>query len=88
MPRSPTSSVFSGMLDGHLRAYSSHDGRILWDFDTGRKFPAVNAKEAQGGSLNLGGPTIAGGMLFVNSGYARFAGRNGYLLLAFSIDGK
>lgn len=81
-------AVFSGSVDGHLRVYSAHDGRILWDFDTGRKFPAVNAKAAQGGSLNLGGPTIAGGMLFVNSGYGRFAGRNGYLLLAFSIDGE
>ena len=80
--------VFSGALDGHLRAYDSSDGKIVWDFDTGRSFAAVNESETKGGSLNLGGPTIAGGMLFVNSGYARFAGRNGHALLAFSVDGK
>jgi polyvinyl alcohol dehydrogenase (cytochrome) len=27
-------AVFSGSVDGHLRAYSTKDGSILWDFDT------------------------------------------------------
>ena len=26
--------VFSGGLDGHLRAYSAEDGHIVWDVDT------------------------------------------------------
>ena len=26
--------VFSGSQDGHLRAYSTRDGSILWAFDT------------------------------------------------------
>ena len=26
--------VFSGSMDGHLRAYSTADGKIVWDFDT------------------------------------------------------
>jgi polyvinyl alcohol dehydrogenase (cytochrome) len=30
--------VFSGALDGHLRAYSTTDGRILWDVDTAREY--------------------------------------------------
>jgi len=36
----------------------------------------------------LAGPAIAGGMLFVNSGYARAGGMPGNVLLAFSVDGK
>ena len=75
--------VFSGSLDGHLRAYSTTDGAIVWDFDTARTFDAVNGDTATGGSLDTGGPTIAGGMLFVNSGYGRFVGRGGNALLAF-----
>jgi polyvinyl alcohol dehydrogenase (cytochrome) len=27
-------AAFSGSLDGHLRAYSTKDGTIIWDFDT------------------------------------------------------
>jgi hypothetical protein len=34
------------------------------------------------------GPAIAGGMMFVSSGYARAGGIPGNVLLAFSIDGK
>src|SRR5581483_4195883 len=26
--------VFSGSMDGHLRAYAAADGKLLWDFDT------------------------------------------------------
>jgi hypothetical protein len=33
-------------------------------------------------------PAIAGGMVFVNSGYARAGGMPGNVLLAFSVDGK
>ncbi|MGH9648256.1 MAG: PQQ-binding-like beta-propeller repeat protein [Bryobacteraceae bacterium] len=38
--------VFSGSLDGHLRAYSTEDGRLLWDFDTVRDFATVNGVKA------------------------------------------
>ena len=31
-------SAFSGSMDGHLRAYSTIDGKILWDFDTAKDF--------------------------------------------------
>jgi polyvinyl alcohol dehydrogenase (cytochrome) len=80
--------VFSGSLDGHLRAYSTRDGSIVWDFDTGQEFPSVNGIKTKGGSLDTAGPTIAGGMLFVNSGYGRFVGQPGNALIAFSVDGK
>ena len=29
-------AVFSGSLDGHMRAYSTTDGRVIWDFNTAR----------------------------------------------------
>lgn len=77
--------VFSGSIDGHLRAYSMKDGKILWDFDTLRRYETVNRVEAQGGSLNGPGATVAGGMLFINSGYGGFGGKPRNVLLAFSV---
>jgi polyvinyl alcohol dehydrogenase (cytochrome) len=75
--------VFSGSLDGHLRAYSSADGKLVWDFDTQRDFETINGVKAHGGSLNATGPIIANGMLFVNSGYSQLTGMGGNVLLAF-----
>jgi polyvinyl alcohol dehydrogenase (cytochrome) len=80
--------AFSGSVDGHLRAYSTKDGAILWDFDTVGPYKTVNGVEASGGSLDGAGPAIGGGMLFVNSGYPVFGGMPGNVLLAFSVDGK
>jgi polyvinyl alcohol dehydrogenase (cytochrome) len=81
-------AVFSGSVDGHLRAYSTKNGAILWDFDTVGPHKTVNSVEAKGGSLDAAGPAIGGGMLFVNSGYALWGGMPGNVLLAFSVDGK
>ena len=80
--------VFSGSLDGHLRAYSAEEGKIVWDFDPVRNYQTVNGVCATGGSLNSPGGVVAGGMLFVNSGYARLGSIPGNVLLAFSVDGK
>jgi len=78
--------VFSGGVDGRLRAYSTNDGKVLWEFDTLHEFTGVNAIKGRGGALDSGGPTIAGGMLFVGSGY--WSGLPGNVLLAFSVDGE
>ena len=72
-------SVFSGSMDGHLRAYSTIDGKILWDFDTAKDFQTKNGIKASGGALDNGGATIVNGIVYINSGNA---------LLAFSVDGK
>jgi polyvinyl alcohol dehydrogenase (cytochrome) len=80
--------VFSGSLDGHLRAYSAEEGKVIWDFDTVRDYETVNHVRATGGSLNGPGAVVVGGMLFVNSGYARLGSIPGNVLLAFSVDGK
>src|SRR3984957_19695692 len=45
-------SAFSGSMDGHLRAYSTIDGKILWDFDTAKDFPTNNGVKASGGPLD------------------------------------
>lgn len=81
-------AVFSGALDGHLRAYSSTDGRVIWDFNSAREFPSVNGKPARGGSIDATGAAVAGGMVFLHSGYSDFGGMPGNILLAFSVDGK
>ena len=82
-------AVFSGSIDGHLRAFSAEDGRLLWDFDTVRDYVTVNGVPAKGGSLDGAGPVIVDGMLYVNSGYLpRFGGMAGNVLLAFSVDGE
>jgi polyvinyl alcohol dehydrogenase (cytochrome) len=80
--------VFSGSVDGHLRAYRSDTGEIIWDFDTVREYDAVNGGKARGGSLDGGGPAVVGGMVYVNSGYGNNGGMPGNVLLAFSVDGK
>jgi len=80
--------AFSGSVDGHLRAYAAADGKILWDVDTVRSYETVNGVAGRGGSLDGAGPAIAGGMLFVNSGYGGNGGIPGNVLLAFSVDGK
>jgi polyvinyl alcohol dehydrogenase (cytochrome) len=76
--------VFSGSVDGHLRAFATEDGRMIWDFDTERDYQTANGVPGKGGSLDGAGPVIAGGMLFVNSGYARNGGVPGNVLLAFA----
>ena len=76
--------VFSASMDGHLRAYSTADGKVVWDFDTAHDFETVNGVKAHGGSMNATGPTIAGGMMFVASGYAQLGGMAGNVLLAFT----
>jgi len=78
--------VFSGSMDGHLRAYSTADGKILWDFDTLPDFATVNRVKAHGGSMSGNGPVVAGNMLYVASGFDVTAGMAGNLMLAFEDD--
>ena len=78
--------VFSGSMDGHLRAYQTSEGNLLWDFDVLRDFETVNGVPARGGSLNATGPTVAGGMLFLGAGYSQLVGLPGNVLLAFAAE--
>jgi len=77
--------AFLGSWDGHIRAYETSAGKIIWDFDTAQDFEAVNGVKTQGGSINSMGPAIAGGMLYITSGYTG-NGMPGNALLAFSLS--
>lgn len=76
-------AVLATSHDGGLRAYAAQEGRVIWQFDTNREFDTVNGVKANGGSMDGPGPVVAGGMLFVNSGYGGLVGRPGNVLLAF-----
>jgi polyvinyl alcohol dehydrogenase (cytochrome) len=75
--------VFSPSNDGAVRAYSATNGSIIWTFDTNREFTTVNGVKAKGGSMNGPAPVVAGGMVYVSSGYGAFGLRPGNVLLAF-----
>jgi len=79
--------VFSGGQDGVLRAFAAADGRQVWEFDTVRDFMTANGVAARGGAMGAPGPIVAGGMLFLGSGYTGLGnGRGGNVLLAFETD--
>jgi polyvinyl alcohol dehydrogenase (cytochrome) len=78
--------VFSPSNDGAVRAYSTANGSVLWSFDTNHDFKTVNGVKAKGGSMNGPAPVVAGGMVYVNSGYGAFGLRPGNVLLAFGAE--
>lgn len=80
--------VLSGSVDGRLRAYSTDDGRIMWSESTAREYVTVNGVAGHGRGINGPGPVVAGGVVYVNSGYPGTGGGAGNVLLAFSVDGK
>jgi len=78
--------VFSPSNDGAVRAYSTRDGAVVWQFDTNREFKTLNGVRARGGSMNGPAPTVAGGRVYIGSGYGAFGLRPGNVLLAFGVD--
>jgi polyvinyl alcohol dehydrogenase (cytochrome) len=85
--------VFSGALDGWFRAYDTATGKILWAYSTtAQTYDTANGVKGQpGGSIDGLGPTIAGGMVYIQSGWLGAANTGGNpvnVLLAFSADGK
>ena len=81
--------VFSGSLDGHLRAYDSETGKIVWEYNTLNSYSTVNGVEATGGSINGPGPSVAQGHVYVNSGYGMWnMWLPGNALIALSVDGE
>jgi polyvinyl alcohol dehydrogenase (cytochrome) len=78
--------VFSGSNDGGMRAFSTKDGSIIWQYDTNHEFQTVNGVAAKGASIVGAPPTVVGGMLYFNTGYGTHGGRTGNVLLAFGLD--
>jgi polyvinyl alcohol dehydrogenase (cytochrome) len=75
--------VFSPSNDGAVRGFSTNDGSVVWEFDTNGAFTTLNGVRAKGGSMNGPAPVVAGGMLYISSGYGAFGLRPGNVLLAF-----
>ena len=78
--------LFVGASNGGVWALSSADGRPLWSYQSAHAFTTVNAVPAHGGSIASAGATVAGGLLFVGSGYGVIAGTPGNVLLAFGVQ--
>ncbi|HUA00294.1 MAG TPA: PQQ-binding-like beta-propeller repeat protein [Candidatus Aquilonibacter sp.] len=76
--------VFVAGSDGMLHAVATSDGHILWEYNTAQPYDTVNKVPAHGGAINSIGPAIAGGMIFIGSGYAVVGSNSGNVLLAFS----
>jgi polyvinyl alcohol dehydrogenase (cytochrome) len=72
-------ALFSGSGDGHLRAYSTIAGKVLWDIDTAHQYGSVSDAPATGGAPGHGGVIVVRGLVYLNAGNA---------LLAFSIGGS
>ena len=79
--------VFSTGWDGVVHALSAADGHVLWEYDTAKPFETVNKVEAKGGSMGGPGPTVAGGMVYIGSGFPGVQnGMPGNVLLAFGVE--
>jgi len=72
--------VFSGSMDGKLRAHSTRDGALLWSFET--------LTQPGGGSLDIYSAIAAQGLLIVPSGSATPGGLPGNVVLTFTVDGR
>jgi polyvinyl alcohol dehydrogenase (cytochrome) len=78
-------AVFSGTTNGIMRAYDTKDGRVIWTYDANQSYTTVNGVQGKGGSFNGPGPVVAGGMVFMNSGYSYLGfGTSGNVLLVFA----
>ncbi len=77
--------VFSAGLDGKVRAYDIATGEILWQTRTAQAFTALNGIEGHGGAIDVSGQVVAGGWLYVQSGYSMFGQLPGNVLLAYRV---
>ncbi len=77
--------VLVGSRDGVMRAFSTEDGSVLWEFATRRDYQTINGVGGFGGSFGGATPTIVDGMMYVGSGYAILRGAPGNVLLAFAL---
>lgn len=80
--------VFTGTLDGELKAFATATGSLLWAYDTTQKVNTVSGETGHGGAIDVDGPVIAGGQVFIHSGYKMMGAGQGNVLLSFSVDGK
>lgn len=75
--------VLAGSLKGEMKAFSTKDGSVLWEYDTVRYFETVNGIEGHGGSFDSAGPIVGNGKLVMQSGYGSFRQMPGNVVLVF-----
>lgn len=61
--------LFTGSLDGMLKAWSTVNGQQLWSFDTDIPLIDVHGNIGNGGTIDSVGPIIVGDQIYLNSGY-------------------
>jgi polyvinyl alcohol dehydrogenase (cytochrome) len=81
--------AFSAGMDGHLRAYDTKTGKIVWDYDSVQTWDAANGVKAYGGNLDGSPQIVANGTLFLNAGNSALSSpHHGDAVLAITVDGK
>ncbi len=81
--------VFASALNGWFGAFSTEDGKILWQQDMNQlTVKSVNGLDVRGGNMDATGPAIVNGVVYINSGYGGTAGQPGNTLFALSVDGE
>ena len=80
--------VWIGAMDGQMRALDSATGKILWTYNTNQIGLADNGVRGHGGSIGPAGVTVAGGQVYVLSGYNAWGPRllSGNLMFVFGLD--
>jgi polyvinyl alcohol dehydrogenase (cytochrome) len=71
-------------MSGHLRAFDADSGEVIWSYDTVREFETVNGAKGRGGALDASGPVVVDGWVYVVSGYSKWGGLPGNVLLGFA----
>ncbi|MGR8949461.1 MAG: outer membrane protein assembly factor BamB family protein [Gammaproteobacteria bacterium] len=77
--------VFTGAQSGEMLAFHAQSGKELWRYDSVREYDTVNGAKGRGGAIDQAGAVSVDGMLYFNSGYSKFSGVLGNVLLAFKV---
>jgi polyvinyl alcohol dehydrogenase (cytochrome) len=85
--------LFAGSLDGSVKAFRTSDGTELWHYNTAVAITDIHGTAGKGGTIDSTGPVVAGGSVFLNSGYKtfgdvnKFMGGHGNALFVFKLPG-
>ena len=77
------SDVGDVQLEGSA-AFDADSGEVIWSYDTVREFETVNGAKGRGGALDASGPVVVDGWVYVASGYSKWGGLPGNVLLGFA----
>lgn len=77
--------IFAGSMGGTLRAFDARDGSVLWQTQARGDFGTAHGIQARGGSIEADGPVLAGGKVYVTSGYEKWGETPGNVLLVYGL---